>query len=216
MFTTSYYLVNAEFYRLEKFLEKAKKAESLRDIDIVWFEKFDDVFMKRTNSVVYSRVEDNIKMRLMIDVVKNIIEYNSLLFTLQDYVDTYELSLNDFSDEEKKDYRTVGELLVEDYKMPTNKIVHEWIGLNKDNVGFAKSIIEPSRQELIMLINKKKQAKLVYIDVGNNGVTRCVDNIYTWFRLINHIGLIQVRSTFGEVVKVGYADGMSDNVIVIN
>jgi hypothetical protein len=149
----------------------------------------------------------------MIDVIENIIEYNSLLFTLEDYVDKYKLSLGDFGEEESKGYRTVGELLVEEYKMPTNKSVYEW---NKDKINNIKTIIEESRNELFKLINIKKKANLLYEVVSDSNITRSNNVIYTMNQLINHISLIYVRATNDEVVKVGYGDDRSDNVIVIN
>lgn len=144
MFTTSSYLsVSCVNRKLMVILEDAKKASRLSEIK----------YLNDFNSIydIMLRDSDFDVDRELVHSIDSIINYLSLFFTLSNYVyQIGEIKLSDFNDAKKKQYRSVDELLMGEYGMPSVMQIDRMLHSNKRKA--AIEWIERSRGILIEII----------------------------------------------------------------
>jgi hypothetical protein len=139
------YLRNIEIARifceqLKKFKQEISTAISIDDIDLVQYNDLKNEYFLHRSYCVSS----------IFNSIKSIINYHSLYFTLNDYIQKYSITISDFSDifSDYRKYKSLTSLLVEKYKMPTCKYVIE----SNDF-----TTIEPARKILIDTIIRLKR-----------------------------------------------------------
>jgi hypothetical protein len=124
-------------------LEDAKKASRLSEIK----------YLNDFNSIydIMLRDSDFDVDRELVHSIDSIINYLSLFFTLSNYVyQIGEIKLSDFNDAKKKQYRSVDELLMGEYGMPSVMQIDRMLHSNKRKA--AIEWIERSRGILIEII----------------------------------------------------------------
>jgi hypothetical protein len=170
------------------------KAKSVDDININDFKNY-QVKFNSCGGGLYTRNDGLInKCNELVYHIETFIEYHSLYHTLLSYINIDEVKkgLIEMFSEQYSDFKTIEEILVKEYKMPTMKDAVERYGEMFTNYG--DNIIEDARKELINLIkqalkiNKNDKLKLNDVDLEllprsikgkPDNITRSIDEIYT-------------------------------------
>jgi hypothetical protein len=181
-------------YLFKNLLVEAKKAKSVDDININDFKNY-QVKFNSCGGGLYTRNDGLInKCNELVYHIETFIEYHSLYHTLLSYINIDEVKkgLIEMFSEQYSDFKTIEEILVKEYKMPTMKDAVERYGEMFTNYG--DNIIEDARKELINLIkqalkiNKNDKLKLNDVDLEllprsikgkPDNITRSIDEIYT-------------------------------------